>query len=251
MGARNVRRVPLGVDLDIFHPLEPIAEPAGALRGAADRSRHLGAVPDGTARAEAPRSHVAVPAGGPDDDLSGAAVNLVLVSRLSREKHPGRAIEALRLLVHAGIAAQLTVIGDGPLRERLQQRAAGLPVQFLGHVTDRAVMADLVARADVAVCPSPAETFGLAVLEALACGTPVVVPRDGAARELLGPVGSGIECDGTPDGLAAGVQALLRVPAVERRRAARLSAERFPWSATVTGMLELYAGYLPTAQAAG
>lgn len=203
IGATNVCRVPLGVDLDTFAPIDQVGHPTGF----------------------------------------GCDVRLVLVSRLSREKQPERAIEALRLLRAEGVDAELSVIGDGPLRTQLEQRAAGLPVTFHGHVTARRTLAAAVAAADIAVCPSPTETFGLAVLESLACGTPVVVPDVGAAQELVGAPGSGVVCDGTAQGLADGVRALLTVTAVERRRAARDMAERFPWSETVNGMLALYADY--------
>ncbi|RDI65212.1 glycosyltransferase [Nocardia pseudobrasiliensis] len=227
IGARNVHRIPLGVDLETFHPLDPFTD-VGPLRLVVD-SRN-----DRPATLSADR----------------AVVGLVLVSRLSREKRPGHAIEALRLLREGGIDAELTVIGDGPLRDRLREQAFGLPVTFTGHVSDRTTVARMVAAADIAVCPSPAETFGLAVLEALACGTPVVVPRAGAARELLGAPGSGLECDGTPAGLAASVATLLAVPERARRGAARRSAERFPWSATVADLLSLYADFEPTARSA-
>ncbi|WP_069165860.1 glycosyltransferase [Nocardia altamirensis] len=202
IGATNVRRVPLGVDLSTFRPTEQVAET-------------------------------------PSDEL----VRLVMVSRLSREKRADRAIEAVRVLTESGLRCELSVIGDGPLRPRLERLAAGLPVVFHGHMTDRTTMADLVAAADIAVFPSPAETFGLAVLEALACGTPVVVPDAGAAGELVDAPGSGFVSDGSPHGLADGVRALLTVPAPQRRHAARSAAERFPWSATVAGMLALYADY--------
>jgi alpha-1,6-mannosyltransferase len=199
IGAANLRRVPLGVDLATFSPAGP-------------------SLVDG------------------DSD----AVRLVMVSRLSREKRPERAIEALRLLRDSGIRAELRIIGDGPLRRRLARESAGLPVCFLGHVSERRAVADEVARADVALSPSPAETFGLATLEALACGTPVVVPDRGAAGELIGEPASGVICDGTPAGLAGGVRTLLDAPADQRRAAARAAAERFEWSATVDGMLALY-----------
>lgn len=168
-------------------------------------------------------------------------VKLVCVSRLSREKSPQQAVDALAVLLHLGVEAELLMIGDGPMRSGLQRRAAGLPAHFVGHIADRRTIADLVATSDVAVSPSPAETFGLATLEALACGVPVVVPADGAAGELLDGGGSGRITDGTAQGLAAGVGELLCIPAERRRADARAAAERFPWSATVAGLLATFA----------
>lgn len=199
IAATNVRRIPLGVDLETFRPT---AAPAQA-----DRDR---------------------------------PVQLITVSRLSREKRPGQAIEALRVLRAQGVAATLVLVGEGPQRRHLRRLAAGLPVTFLGHVSDRRALADLVARADVALSPSPAETFGLATLEALACGTPVVVPGDGAAGELLDRPGSGAISDGTAEGMAAAVRRVLAIPVQQRRVAARAAAERFPWSETVSGLLRAY-----------
>src|SRR5262249_34887556 len=153
------------------------------------------------------------------------------------EKSPERGVDAMRVLCRTGVQAHLTMIGDGPLRSRLEKRAAGLPVSFAGHVSDRRRVAELVAGADVALSPSAAEAFGLATLEALACGVPAVVPGQGAARELVGDGDAGRVTDGTPDGLASGVHELLALPATQRRAAARAMAERFPWSATVAGFL--------------
>lgn len=167
-------------------------------------------------------------------------VRLILVSRLSREKSPQLAIEAVRQLRRRGVPVRLLIVGDGPLRQRLERRSAGLPVTFAGHVADRAKLAGMIANADIALSPSRAETFGLATLEALACGVPVVVPTRGAAAELVDPPGSGHVTDGTPDGIADGVVALLAVPSPVRRSAARLTAERYPWSATVSGLLDCF-----------
>ncbi|HSV65342.1 MAG TPA: glycosyltransferase [Mycobacteriales bacterium] len=202
IGAPDVRRVPLGVDLDVFRP-------AARPRPGGDRARLL-----------------------------------VTVGRLSREKRPERVIECLRALDLAGVPAGLLVIGDGPLRGDLERSAADLPVRFLGHVPDRESVAHLVGAADAMVAPCPAETFGLAVLESLACGTPVVVPGEGAAAELVGGHGSGVVTDGTPAGLAEGVRRLLAVPTAQRRAAARARAEQFRWDSTVAGLLAVHREHL-------
>ncbi|GAA3291290.1 glycosyltransferase [Dactylosporangium vinaceum] len=168
-------------------------------------------------------------------------VRLVTVTRLSTEKHPELSIAALRELRRRGIPASLDVIGTGPLQRRLAKVADDLPVRFLGHVAERNRLAELVAAADVSLSPSPAETFGLATLESLACGVPVVVPSEGAARELIMKPESGRVTDGTPQGLADGVESLLAAPAERRQADARAVAEQFPWSATVNGLLDVYA----------
>jgi alpha-1,6-mannosyltransferase len=228
VAATNVRRIPLGVDLETFRPAagpdgaEPPTEPP--------TGPWVATVADGGEPPTWP--WVATVAGRP--------VQLITVSRLSREKRPAQAIEALRVLLAQGVAASLVVVGEGPQRGQLRRRAAGLPVTFLGHVADRRALAALVARADVALSPSPAETFGLATLEALACGTPVVVPGHGAAGELLDRPGSGAISDGTAEGMAEAVRRVLAVPERQRRSAARAAAERYPWSETVAGLLRAY-----------
>ncbi|WP_067476789.1 glycosyltransferase, partial [Nocardia amamiensis] len=145
IGASNVELVPLGVDLELFSPRR--------------RDRGL-------------RADLGVP-GHP---------LLVHCGRLSVEKRVDRSIEAVGALREAGIEARLVVAGDGPRRDALQRRARALPelpggvpaVHFTGFISDRAMVAKLLATADVSLAPGPHETFGLAALEALAAGTPVV-----------------------------------------------------------------------------
>ncbi|MEV6006876.1 glycosyltransferase [Streptomyces sp. NPDC051976] len=199
IGARNVVRAPLGVDLDGWHP--SAADPR--LR---ERYGH------------------------------GAAVLLVLCSRLSPEKRPGTALETLAYLRGSGVDAALVVAGEGPLRARLttQARSARLPVTFLGHVPRRADLAALLATADVALAPGPVETFGLAALEALACGTPVVASARSALPALIGPAGAAAD---TPQEYAGAVQRLLATPAAARRALARTRSERYTWPAAVAAFL--------------
>jgi alpha-1,6-mannosyltransferase len=165
---------------------------------------------------------------------------LVYAGRLSQEKNPGAAIEAVRLLVRDGLDVRLDVYGTGGALGALRRAAVGLPVVFHGYVSNRSELAERLAAADVAFAPSAAETFGLSVLEALACGTPVVAADTGGAGELLAP-GAGVAVPATPVGISAGVAEVLTWPVPARRAAARGQAERFPWSATVDSMLNLHA----------
>ncbi|MET8330264.1 glycosyltransferase [Streptomyces sp. NPDC005181] len=200
IGARNVVRAPLGVDLRRCRPDR---------RSLVLRARHV----------------------------RGRSVLLLMCSRLSVEKRPGRALDALAVLDGLGVQATLVVAGDGPLRAGLESRARAerLPVEFLGHVRDRERVADLQAAADVCLAPGPAETFGLSALEALACGTPVVASASSALPEVIG--GAGVAVADTGEAFAAAVRELLARPEAGRRAAARQRAELFGWDRSVAAFL--------------
>ncbi|MGZ4560150.1 MAG: glycosyltransferase [Mycobacteriaceae bacterium] len=170
---------------------------------------------------------------------TGGVPLLVLCSRLSREKRPDLAVEALRVLHRDGFSARLVIAGSGPLTASLRWRARRLPVELVGHLADRSSVADLLGAADVVLAPGPVETFGLAALEALACGTPVVSASTSAVAELV-EGGAGRSARPEPRALAAAVAELLAVPAARRRKAARARAELFPWSRTTDTMLALH-----------
>ncbi|MCV7226324.1 glycosyltransferase [Mycolicibacterium komossense] len=197
--APNVLTVPLGVDLDVFHP------------------RHFSA---------AVRGRWASP----------AQLLLVHCGRLSVEKRADRSIHTLAALRDSGIDARLVIAGDGPLRHRLERQAGRLPVDFTGFIDSRESVAALLASADVALAPGPHETFGLAALEALACGTPAVVSRTSALTEIL-TADSGACADNDPDAIAAAVTGIIGRPERERRHDARRRAERFTWPSAAQGML--------------
>jgi alpha-1,6-mannosyltransferase len=158
--------------------------------------------------------------------------------RLSPEKKPHRSLAALSALRDAGVPAVLVVAGNGPQRERLERRArqASLPVHFTGFLGDRAEVASLLATADVALAPGPVETFGLAALEALACGTPVVVSAESALPEVVAAAGVAVP----GEDFAAGVRTVLSWPSQARRAAARERAERFGWASAVGGFLDAH-----------
>lgn len=186
----------------------------------------------------------------PDRGRRAAAVDgpvrLVAVTRLSREKRPALAVDALGALRAAGVDAELHLLGDGPQRDHLERRARGLPVTFHGFVRERTRVAALVAGCDVALVTCGVETFGLAALEALACGTPVVATTGGAVGELV-TGDAGLVADPAPRELASAVRRVLERDPVVRRGAARARAELHPWRRTVARMLELHDA--PTAAA--
>ena len=166
-------------------------------------------------------------------------LRLVHVGRLSREKSPDLAVATAVELHRRGFDVRMDVYGDGPHRAEIEALAAGAPVVFHGHVSDRHRIARALAEADVALSVCPRETFGLAVLEALAGGTPVVTADRGGARELIDSR-CGAWASAHPAALADAVIDVAERPVVATRHAARERAEQFPWSRTIEDMLELH-----------
>jgi alpha-1,6-mannosyltransferase len=197
-----MQRVPLGVDLETFRPTPP----------ATGRPRRV----DGLLR-------------------------LVHVGRLSREKSPHLAVATGVELHRRGVHLLMDVYGEGPHADELRALAGSAPVTFHGYVEDRDLLSRRIGAADVALSVCPGETFGLAVLEALACGTPVVTADRGGARELVDGA-SGAWAAPDPSALADAVLALAARPVGGRRAAARHRAEQFPWTETVDRMLAVHSG---------
>ena len=94
-------------------------------------------------------------------------------------------VEAVRSL-GGSLDAEYVVVGEGPERAALEARARGLPVTFPGELAEPAQVADFLRTLDVFVLPSRSEGLPNVVLEAAACGLPVVSTRapgiEGAAE---------------------------------------------------------------------
>lgn len=119
--------------------------------------------------------------------------DLLFVGRLVSEKGADLLLDALQLLKQQGIAATLSVIGEGPERPLLEQRVRvhrlDSQVQFRGSLQGEA-LAHEMNRHHVIVMPSRCEeSFGLAALEGIACGCVVVGNDGGGLPEAIGPCG--------------------------------------------------------------
>lgn len=134
------------------------------------------------------------------------------------------------------IPARLILVGDGPERPRAAESAERLGVSdrvtFLGKHSS---VADLLACADLFLLPSESESFGLAALEAMACGVPVIATRVGGVPEVVPEGRAGrLAAVGDIDGMAEAAVELLtdrerwREASAAGRSAAveRFSAER-------------------------
>jgi glycosyltransferase involved in cell wall biosynthesis len=135
--------------------------------------------------------------------------------------------------------ATLLLVGDGPDRPALERQAreAGLQgrVRFLGN-RPHADLPQLLGAADVLVLPSSSEGLANAWVEALACGTPIVISDVGGARELLRDESAGRIAARHPDAIAAAVQALLASP--PDPMVVRAAAEPFTWERNAAALHE-------------
>ena len=173
----------------------------------------------------------------------GATPTVLFAGRLSYEKRPHVALLAARELSLRGVKAKFVIAGDGPMRKKLESMAHGLDVTFLGRVNDRQELAMLMSSSTVAISPSPLETFGLSILEILACGTPVVVANSGAGMEIVDS-GCGEVAKPTGSAMADAIEKVLsqHTPTIRRHCVSR--ASHYSWSASAASMVWLYESLL-------
>ena len=174
--------------------------------------------------------------GSPKDD---GILKLVYAGRLSHEKSPQLAVATAAELHRRGRAVRLDLYGTGPDQAELQRIAGEAPVFFHGFVEGRDELAKRYAAADISLSVCPAETFGLAVLEALACGTPVVTANRGGASEIV-DVTAGANGDPDPKSLADAAESLVPRLGPALRAGARARAEKYTWRSTIRQMLALH-----------
>jgi glycosyltransferase involved in cell wall biosynthesis len=130
-------------------------------------------------------------------------------------KRIGMLLEAVASLHAEGQFVTCRVIGDGPDREALRDQVQALGIQqaveFRHDIREQKEVYELVKAAKVFVFPSAREGFGIAVLEALACGLPVITTSapDNLAQYLVARSPSGVICDSTASAMAEAVKSLL------------------------------------------
>lgn len=179
---------------------------------------------------------IAPPAGAGDGGYA------VFVGRLSAEKGVQTLLDAWRALPDV----RLKVVGDGPLRAQLEAQAdqQKLNVEFTGRL-ERSQVAHLVGAASCAIVPSQwFEGFPMVVVEAFACGTPVVASRLGSLAEIVREGMTGrLFTPGDSQALAAAVRAMFQAPDAlkQMRRHARDEFDaRYSAAASFQRLTEIY-----------
>lgn len=169
--------------------------------------------------------------GNPDEKL------LLYVGRLAREK----GVERLKAILAAVPGTRLAIVGDGPARRDLEGEFAGTRTVFAGQLLGEELAA-AYASADVFLFPSLTETLGMAMIESLASGLPVLAARAGATHEVVDEGVSGFLYDpGMPSALIDAVRTLTADDELRARlaRGARAAAEERSWE-NATGALRRF-----------
>jgi glycosyltransferase involved in cell wall biosynthesis len=165
--------------------------------------------------------------------VANSHVRLLYVGRISREKDLDILADAYRRLRGEGLPVQLFVVGHGPYSEAF---ARSLPeAVFTGYLRGKE-LATAYASADIFVFPSTTDTFGNVILEAQACGVPVIVSDSGGPKELVEDRTNGlITRSRDVDDFTRAIRQLVTDPALRERigHAARKSVIDRSWPAAV------------------
>lgn len=160
-------------------------------------------------------------------------LRIIAVGRLITRKGFHMVVEAVR-------EEELVLVGDGPERKRLEFLARGRNAMFLGEQTQEQV-AVLLRDADVFVLPSANEGMSNSLLEAMACGLPVIVSNVGGTSELVRGNGLVLKDLGTGS-IRNALDRLSADPAARIRwgKRSREIALEYSWSAAAAAYEELY-----------
>lgn len=207
------------------HARQTIGRYTGALadttviaHGLDERYRQAGAA----ARASIPRD--------------GEVIRCLYVSPIAPYKNQDKVIEAIGLLHARGYHVELTLVGGGKpahvaeIRSMIAGDAAGGgSVRMLGYLS-RDEMIDLYRSADIAIFASSCETFGITLLEAMACGIPIVCSRLESLRETLGDGGIYFDPTDSAD-IAASIEKVVSddIVAKEIGAIARKNSTAYTW----------------------
>jgi glycosyltransferase involved in cell wall biosynthesis len=158
---------------------------------------------------------------------------LAFLGRISPEKRPDRAIRLARALqIPLKIAAKVDKVDEVYFREKIVPLLNQPGVEFIGEIDERA-KSDFLGNARALLFPVDwPEPFGLSMIEAMACGTPVLAFRCGSVTEIVDAGVTGLIVDTTDEA----IRTLPQVLALDRRAVRQRFEQRF----SVTRMAKDY-----------
>jgi len=112
-------------------------------------------------------------------------IHLLYAGRISQDKNLDFLLEVYKRIVRKNPCVNLIFAGDGPYLATLKERANGLERVIFTGALKHELMPDIYSGADIFVFPSSTDTFGMAVIEAQACGLPAIVSNLGGPQEII------------------------------------------------------------------
>jgi glycosyltransferase involved in cell wall biosynthesis len=172
---------------------------------------------------------------------------VLFLSRVHPKKGLDLLLDAFRKIHTEMPSAVLAIVGDGDpeyltaLKAQVHNLALGEAVQFVGFLSGEMKWAAMAA-AELFVLPTQSENFGIAVIEAMSVGTPVVVTREAAVSSFVESAGGGATVERTPESLSRTILALLKDKSTlfQLGEAARRAAKLFSASEVATRTHQLY-----------
>ena len=138
---------------------------------------------------------------------------IVCISLFRPEKRIDLVLESFNNLVHSGIKAKLKLIGDGPLKHEIENKIQKLGISDLvelpGYLPQKRII-DELHNSHFLVLPSDIETFGMVLVEAQACGLPVVATDCGGPKDIITAESGILVTPGSVSELAGCMKKLIR-----------------------------------------
>ena len=166
---------------------------------------------------------------------------LAFLGRISPEKRPDRAIQIAQAAgIPLKIAAKVDRVDEAYFREQIEPLLSLPGIEFLGEINDRG-KAKFLGEARALLFPVDwQEPFGLVMIEAMACGTPVLAFRCGSVPEIIDPGVTGA----IVESMEEAVQVLPRVLSLDRRRVRRRFEQRFTAGRMARDYVQVYRSLL-------
>lgn len=165
--------------------------------------------------------------------LPPAAPLGLFVGRVAHEKNIGFLLEVTRHLTRSHPDFILLIAGEGPARESLAQaaRSAGVTgnVRFIGYIDREFELPQCYAAADVFMFASRTETQGLVLIEAMACGLPVVALAEMGTRDILRPESGALTPPAEVEAFAQAIASLIDAPERRKQLSARAINYAMEW----------------------
>ncbi len=168
---------------------------------------------------------------------------IVFVGRLCNQKGIPYLIQAVNNLKKINISMELTVIGDGPSTIELKQLTASMGINQIVHFAGRIEnekIPSILKEHHIFVLPSLFEGFGIAVIEAMAAGLPVVVTQCGGPEDFVDDSVGRVVKAGDADALAQALQELIQLSDEELQAMGQAARERVKKNFDINVIAEQY-----------